>query len=329
MLVDGMDVLAVYAATQEAVGGPPSGEGPTLIEAVCYRFGAHATADDARLYRHADRGGGVEAAGPDRPAAPPSWRAPGSGHDELDGAVRTEAARRTRPGHEAIEDRPLPGGTSHPPRLGPGPRPPSSSSSTRLSGVRGEEETEFAAERDLGDRRGLRSPRGRPSAGRWPRRSTPPCARGWSGRVGDGAARRGRRARRRRLPDHRGSPGRFGEDRVIDTPLNESGIVGDRHRDGRRRGPGDRRDPVRRVRLPRLRPDRQPPRPDPLPEQGPRRDAGGGADAQRGGDRRPRAPLRLARGVLRPRPRVDRCGARRPRSMPRGCSPPPSRPTTR
>ena len=49
--VDGMDVLAVYAATREAVARARRGEGPTLIEAVCYRYGPHATADDARLYR--------------------------------------------------------------------------------------------------------------------------------------------------------------------------------------------------------------------------------------------------------------------------------------
>lgn len=52
--VDGMDVLAVYAATKEAVERARRGEGPTLIEALCYRYGPHATADDARLYREQD-----------------------------------------------------------------------------------------------------------------------------------------------------------------------------------------------------------------------------------------------------------------------------------
>ena len=51
--VDGMDVLAVYSATRDAVERGRSGDGPTLIEAVCYRFGPHATADDSRLYRDA------------------------------------------------------------------------------------------------------------------------------------------------------------------------------------------------------------------------------------------------------------------------------------
>jgi 2-oxoisovalerate dehydrogenase E1 component len=49
--VDGMDVLAVYRATARAVERARAGDGPTLIEALTYRFGAHATADDARLYR--------------------------------------------------------------------------------------------------------------------------------------------------------------------------------------------------------------------------------------------------------------------------------------
>jgi 2-oxoisovalerate dehydrogenase E1 component len=49
--VDGMDVLAVYQVTKDAVTRARAGEGPTLIEAVCYRYGPHATADDPRLYR--------------------------------------------------------------------------------------------------------------------------------------------------------------------------------------------------------------------------------------------------------------------------------------
>ena len=51
--VDGMDVLAVYQATREAVDRARNGDGPTLIEAMCFRYGPHATADDPRLYRGA------------------------------------------------------------------------------------------------------------------------------------------------------------------------------------------------------------------------------------------------------------------------------------
>lgn len=49
--VDGMDPLAVYVATRRAVEKARRGEGPTLIEAVCYRYGPHATADDPTRYR--------------------------------------------------------------------------------------------------------------------------------------------------------------------------------------------------------------------------------------------------------------------------------------
>ena len=46
-----MDVLAVYQAVKEAAARARAGDGPTLIEALTYRYGAHATADDARRYR--------------------------------------------------------------------------------------------------------------------------------------------------------------------------------------------------------------------------------------------------------------------------------------
>jgi 2-oxoisovalerate dehydrogenase E1 component alpha subunit len=49
--VDGNDVLAVYAVTRNAVARARAGDGPTLIEALTYRIGAHSTADDAGRYR--------------------------------------------------------------------------------------------------------------------------------------------------------------------------------------------------------------------------------------------------------------------------------------
>ena len=52
--VDGMDPVAVYMAMKEAVDRARSGGGPTLIEAMTYRYGAHATADDPTLYRSDD-----------------------------------------------------------------------------------------------------------------------------------------------------------------------------------------------------------------------------------------------------------------------------------
>ena len=49
--VDGNDVLAVYAASREAVERARAGQGPTLIECVTYRLGVHTTADDPTKYR--------------------------------------------------------------------------------------------------------------------------------------------------------------------------------------------------------------------------------------------------------------------------------------
>jgi len=52
--VDGNDVLAVYRETREAAARAYAGEGPTLIEALTYRVGAHSTADDPGRYRGED-----------------------------------------------------------------------------------------------------------------------------------------------------------------------------------------------------------------------------------------------------------------------------------
>jgi pyruvate dehydrogenase E1 component alpha subunit len=47
--VDGMDVLAVYRVAKEAVARARAGEGPTLIEALTYRFRGHSLADPDEL----------------------------------------------------------------------------------------------------------------------------------------------------------------------------------------------------------------------------------------------------------------------------------------
>jgi pyruvate dehydrogenase E1 component alpha subunit len=49
--VDGNDILAVYAAAQEAVGRARAGDGATLMECVTYRVTMHTTADDPKRYR--------------------------------------------------------------------------------------------------------------------------------------------------------------------------------------------------------------------------------------------------------------------------------------
>jgi pyruvate dehydrogenase E1 component alpha subunit len=50
-MVDGNDILAVYDVVQKAVERARSGQGPTLIETLTYRIGAHTTADDPTRYR--------------------------------------------------------------------------------------------------------------------------------------------------------------------------------------------------------------------------------------------------------------------------------------
>ncbi len=53
--VDGLDVLAVYEATREAVERARRGDGPTFIEALSYRAAPHATADDPKAYIDLER----------------------------------------------------------------------------------------------------------------------------------------------------------------------------------------------------------------------------------------------------------------------------------
>ncbi|ROS23867.1 pyruvate dehydrogenase (acetyl-transferring) E1 component subunit alpha [Cellulomonas sp. PhB150] len=53
--VDGNDVLASYAVTQEALQRARSGGGPTFIEAFTYRMGAHTTSDDPSRYRSSEQ----------------------------------------------------------------------------------------------------------------------------------------------------------------------------------------------------------------------------------------------------------------------------------
>jgi TPP-dependent pyruvate/acetoin dehydrogenase alpha subunit len=51
VLVDGNDVLALAHVTAEAAVRARRGEGPTLIEALTYRRGAHTSSDDPTAYR--------------------------------------------------------------------------------------------------------------------------------------------------------------------------------------------------------------------------------------------------------------------------------------
>jgi 2-oxoisovalerate dehydrogenase E1 component len=51
MLIDGNDALSVYSATKAAADRARAGDGPSLIEARTYRYYAHTSDDDDKLYR--------------------------------------------------------------------------------------------------------------------------------------------------------------------------------------------------------------------------------------------------------------------------------------
>jgi 2-oxoisovalerate dehydrogenase E1 component alpha subunit len=54
LLADGTDVLDVYDKTKQAADRARRGEGPSIVEAVCYRFRPHSSDDDDSRYRSKD-----------------------------------------------------------------------------------------------------------------------------------------------------------------------------------------------------------------------------------------------------------------------------------
>lgn len=59
--VDGNDADAMYAAAREAVDRARAGEGPTLLEAVTYRFNGHLVGDDQSYIPKEEKAAAVEA----------------------------------------------------------------------------------------------------------------------------------------------------------------------------------------------------------------------------------------------------------------------------
>jgi pyruvate dehydrogenase E1 component alpha subunit len=105
--VDGGDVLAVFEATREAVERARGGGGPTFIEAVSYRAAPHATADDPRAYIDLER---VEQEKRNECLGRYEryLRRLGILGDDLDAAIRAEAAELMRAGIAAAEAEPEP-----------------------------------------------------------------------------------------------------------------------------------------------------------------------------------------------------------------------------
>jgi len=54
LIADGTDVLDVYAKTREAADRARRGEGPSIVEAKCYRYQPHSSDDDDSRYRSKD-----------------------------------------------------------------------------------------------------------------------------------------------------------------------------------------------------------------------------------------------------------------------------------
>ena len=107
--VDGNDYLAVYAASQWAAERARSNLGPTLIEWVTLRRGAHSTSDDPSVYRPDDEAESFPLGDPDRAAAPAPRRDRATGttivttqlQREVDGQV--EAAFAEADSHGSVK----------------------------------------------------------------------------------------------------------------------------------------------------------------------------------------------------------------------------------
>jgi 2-oxoisovalerate dehydrogenase E1 component len=222
--VDGMDVLAVYQAVLSAAARARSGDGPTLIEALTYRFGPHATADDARRYRSAEE----EA----------EWRtrdpierfrlylvSRGEWDEQLGEKVALEVADLVETAITEIEARPLPGREDV-----------ARHAFSRIPGIVVEQLHEMQAAH--GEALTEFAPGEIWQAGADPVPSGP-TARWTMAEAINAALVEAMEARPETivLGEDVGISGgvfriteglqaRFGEDRVIDTPLNESGIVG-------------------------------------------------------------------------------------------------------
>ena len=97
VVVDGLDVLAVYAATAKAVERARAGGGPTLIEAKCYRWRGHNLGDAEHLYRPREE---VEEARRDDPLdrfrSAVSDRLPAAALAEIEAEAETAVAEAVR-----------------------------------------------------------------------------------------------------------------------------------------------------------------------------------------------------------------------------------------
>lgn len=107
LTVDGFDPVAVYEAMSEARARALAGDGPTLVEAQCYRFLSHTTDDDDRTYRTRED---VAAFRPFDPVPRFEQRliAHGILSEEAAAGLRSEVTRTVNDCTDAIEHEPAP-----------------------------------------------------------------------------------------------------------------------------------------------------------------------------------------------------------------------------
>ena len=252
------------AATRIALDRARHGGGPTFIEAVTYRMGPHTTADDPTRYRDAERTRGLGRQGPDRPA------------EVAAGAQGAADRRSSRP-----PSPPKP--TPSPRRCGPAPSTcPSRSRWTSSSTSTARRTPRWTASRTtipvtwlpsaIPQKPLLKKVHADDADDLCPSHQFGPAQVPRKRSQGDPHGR-GHRRPRRCLPRH----GRAAEGlRQAPRRGHPAGRVrhhGHRRRPGLPRVPPGGGDPVRRVHLPGVRPDRQPGRQDALPHPGRGQDA--------------------------------------------------------
>ncbi len=112
VLVDGNDPLAVYAVCQWAIERARQRLGPTLIEALTYRIGAHTTADDPRRYQPPDEIDEWRLRDP-LPRFRRYMRRRGLWDDDAEAEAVRESLERIDRAIEAAEARPIPSFASY------------------------------------------------------------------------------------------------------------------------------------------------------------------------------------------------------------------------
>ena len=246
--VDGNDALAVYAAVHWAAERARSNDGPTLIEFFTYRAEGHSTSDDPTGYRPTNEAKAWPLGDPIERLkahliALGEWdeerHAAMTAECDADGPRRAEGIREAR----------------HPARSRA-----RTTSASMFDDVYAEVPWHLAEQRDAGAERGRRL---MPTMNMIQALNDAHKVM-MRARRGHRRVRRGHRLFRRRLPRHRGAAEGIRQDPRVRRADQRRRHRRHRGRHGRLRPQAGDRDPVRRLHLSRLRPDRQRGRQDAL-----------------------------------------------------------------